>query len=170
MPQAAVYQAIQSRLETGIGTIPFLGAVYAAPPKVANESDLVRFTLPGNSSGAAIYLMIEEQSARRIAFGGPHSGRKERPYILAMFCVFRSDAPTTTQGQADFSLFIDGITNWIEADRTADSDGVIFQWGEGTSPGTPDIQFAFRLPFTLNGGVTTFHAVGRVTVLEISNT
>ena len=169
MPKTEVRNALYAYLEPSVSAITYLGSLYPALPKVANESDLFNFVPPGAGVGAVMYMFIENQDETRIALGGPSQGRKFRPYGLSLLCVLKSDLADAASGQAAFDLFIDSLTNYIEADRNAGDPTVIFQWGEGGVGGGPDIQIEYPVPKTVNGGVMLFQAVVRVTVCEVLN-
>jgi hypothetical protein len=170
MSKRAVIEAVYQYLQPEKSNIPFLGTVYKALPKIANEADLFTNSYPGLGLGAVIYLFITAQDERRIALGGPHNGRKFRTYDLGMLIIFKSDLRETVEGQAAFDEFIDGLTQWIQADRNAGDPNVIFQWGEGTENGGTDIRIDYTMPRTMEGGVTLFQAVARVSTIEILDT
>lgn len=170
MPKTEVRNALYAYLEPSVSHITYLGSVYPALPKVANESDLFNFVPPGTGVGAVMYMFIENQEETRIAFGGPKSGRKFRPYGLSLLCVMKSDLAQASDGQAAFDEFIDSLTGYIEADRNAGDPSVIFQWGEGSEHAGPDIHIDYPVPKTVNGGVMLFQAIVRVTVCEVLNT
>jgi hypothetical protein len=170
MSKRAVIEAVYQYLEPENSNIPFLGTVYKALPKVANESDLFTNSYPGIGLGAVIYIFITGQDERRIALGGPHNGRKFRTYDLGMLIIFKSDLRETVDGQAAFDEFIDGLTQRIQADRNAGDPNVIFQWGEGTENGGNDVRLDYTMPRTLEGGVTLFQAVAKVSTIEILDT
>ena len=170
MPKTEVRNALYAYLEPAYSGITYLGTVYPALPKVANESDLFNFVPPGTGIGAVMYMFIENQEETRIALGGPQQGRKFRPYGLSLLCVLKSDLADAASGQAAFDVFIDSLTNWIETDRNAGDPNVIFQWGEGGVSGGPDIRIDYPVPKTVNGQVMLFQAVVRVTVCEVLNT
>ena len=122
-------------------------------------------------------MFFTSQEEERIALGGAHNGRKFRHYSLGLLIVFKSNLIDTESGQLAYNSFIDSLTAWIQADRTAGTapstqyDGIIFSWGEGTvQAGGPDLQFDHFIPRTLDGGVTLFQSVGHVTVAEILET
>ena len=170
MPKTEVRDALTAYLTPSNSNIKYLGTVYQSLPKVANESDLFVNAYPGLGVGATIYLFIENQEETRIAFGGPHSGRKFRPYGVSLLCVFKSDLQTTEAGQIKFDEFIDSLTAWIEADRNAGDPTVIFQWGEGGINAGPDLRLDYIVPRTVDGGVVIFQAIARITACEILNT
>jgi hypothetical protein len=170
MPKTEVRNALYKYLEPANSNIKYLGTVYPALPKVSNESDLFNFVPPGTGVGALIYMFIEHQEETRIAFGGPHSGRKFRPYSLSLLCILKSDLSDASAGQVAFDEFIDSLTASIESDRNAGDPSVIFQWGEGGQRAGPDIRIDYPVPKTVNGQVMLFQAVVRVTVCEILNT
>jgi hypothetical protein len=169
MPKTEVRNAIFEYLTPENSNIKYLGTVYPALPKVANESDLFNFVPPGTGVGALIYMFIESQEETRIALGGPHQGRKFRPYTLSLLCVLKSDLTTSAEGQVAFDEFIDSLTDYIQADRNAGNPNVIFQWAEGNERGGPDLRIDYPVPKTVNGGVMLFQAVARVTVCEVLN-
>ena len=170
MPKSTVTTAVYDYLTPTASQIPLLGTVYRALPKIANEADLFANSYPGLGLGAVIYLFFTEQSEHRIAFGGPHDGRKFRVYELGLLIVFKSDLRQTEDGQEAFDTFIDNLTAYIQADRNAGNPNVIFQWGEGGEQGGPDIRLTYTFPRTLDGGVTLYQAVAHVTVCEILDT
>lgn len=180
MPISEVRAAVASYLDPATSDITYLSKVYQALPKVANEADLFLFIPPGAGIGATIYMFIKGNNERRKSFGGAHSGRKRRDYDLKLLCIFKSDLPEPYDGQVAFHTFIDSLTGWIQADRTAGTGldstgqyagtGYVFSWGEGTGPDTPDIDFDYTVPTTHSGGVTVFRAVGQIDVAEYLDT
>lgn len=170
MSKSTVTEAVYQYLKPETSNIQFLGSVYKALPKVANESDLFTNSYPGLGLGAVIYLFITNQEEHRIALGGPHDGRKWRQYDLGLLIVFKSDLPQTVDGQTAFDAFIDSLTEWIQADRNAGNPQVVFQWGEGGDRGGPDIRIDYTMPRTLDGGVTLFQAVAHVATVEVMDT
>lgn len=173
MGKAAITTAIQSYLSPENSGIPYLGTVYTALPKVANEQDLYQNTFPGLGLGATIYMFFTGQHEERIALGGPHNGHKMVFYQLGLLIVFKSDLAKTVDGQAAFDEFIDALIAIIRDSRTAGSTpstggGVVWQWGEGgsSSLGGPDVVVEYTVPKTIDGGVTLFQAVMRLSVLE----
>jgi hypothetical protein len=167
MSKSNVTEAVWQYLTPETSNIPFLGSVYKALPKIANESDLFTNSYPGLGLGAVIYMFMTSQDERRIALGGPHDGRKWRNYSLGLLIIFKSDLPSTEAGQAAFDQFIDGLTEWIQADRNAGNPQVIFQWGEGNDHGGPDIRIDYTFPRTLDGGVTLYQAVAHINTVEV---
>ncbi len=128
-------------------------------------------------------MFFTSQREERKALGGQHNGRKMRIYDLGLLIVFKSDATTTVAGQLAYNTFIDALTAWIQADRNAGTEaaslggsgpyvgtGVVWQWGEGTNLGGPDIVIDHFIPRTLDGGVTLFQSVAHITVIEFLNT
>lgn len=181
MSKQNVTDAVFTYLTEGAttGAIPYLGTVYKALPKIANEADLFTNSYPGLGLGATIYMFMTNQVEHRIALGGEHNGRKWRDYDLGLLIIFKSDLRDTIDGQTAFDQFIDGLTSWIQADRTAgcavDSTGpyagtgYVFQWGEGNVNGGPDIRLEYTFPRTLDGGVTLFQAVAKINTVEIQD-
>lgn len=170
MSKSTVTQAVYEYLRPETSRIPYLGRVYTALPKVANESDLFTNSYPGIGLGAVIYMFITSQQERRIALGGPHDGRKFRMYDLGLLIVFKSDRPQTVDGQTQFDEFSDSLTEWVQADRNAGNPQVVFQWGEGTETGGEDLRLEYTFPRTMDGGVTLFQAVGHISTCEILDT
>jgi len=170
MPKSQVTEAVYQYLQPDVSNIEYLGTVYKALPKIANEADLFTNAYPGIGLGAVIYMFFTNQQEKRIAFGGPHDGRKFRMYDLGLLIVFKSDRPRTEDGQEAFDQFIDSLTAWIQADRNAGNPNVIFQWGEGGETGGEDIRLDYTMPRTLDGGVTLYQAVAHITTCEILDT
>ena len=179
MSKTQVREAVAYFLDPNQSGISYLGSVYQALPKVANEQDLYNLQPAGTGVGAVVYCFIEDQEERRIADAGPN-GQKMRVYTLGLLCILKSDLETSQEGQVAFDTFIDSLTARIQSDRTAGTGasstgpyagtGYVFQWGEGDSKGAPDLRFAYPVPKTLKGGVTLFQAIGRVTVLQVLDT
>lgn len=169
MPRATVRAAIQAYLQSGItgANIPFLSTVYAHPPKLTREGDFATGEAPGTASGAVIYIHLIEHNERRIAIGGPTSGRKARPYQVGLICVLLSKKSDTQLVGADNDTFIDGLTGWIQANRTANSGGAVFQWGEGDGPGTVDMKVEAGMPRPLRQQGSMVWTTVDVTALEI---
>lgn len=170
MGMATVYEAISSFLDPTTSGITYLGEIYSALPKVANENDLFNFVPPGTGVGAIIYTFISNRSETRIALGGAHDGRKWVQYGLTLLCVMKSDLQTAAEGQATFNTFLDSLIDYIRSNRNAGDPSVVFQWGEGGQRGGPDIDIQLPVPKTADGGVTVFQAVCKVAVIEIDNT
>ena len=167
MSKSTITEAVYQYLKPETSSIPYLGTVYKALPKIANESDLFTNSYPGLGLGAVMYMFITRQDEHRIALGGAHDGRKWRGYDLGLLIVFKSDHRETEDGQAAFDDFIDALTEWIQADRNAGNPQVVFQWGEGNENGGPDIRLEYTFPRTLNGGVTLYQAVAHIQAIEV---
>ena len=176
MPLTEVSNAVYAYLQPANTGIANYGTLYQALPKVANEQDLFTNTYPGLGFGATIYMFFEKQSERRIAFGGLHDGRKFRIYALSLLVCFKSDATETEDGQVAYNAFIDGLTGFIQADRTAGTatgtgyGGEVFQWGEGNEDGGIDIDIDHFIPRTVDAGVTLWQSVAHISTCEIENT
>ncbi len=180
MPKSQVTAAIQYYLDPAQSGIEYLGKVYTALPRVANESDLFSYVPPGTQIGALIYLFISDQAEQRIALGGQHAGVKMRTYTLTLLCIMKTSLQNEVQEQAAFDAFIDSLTARIQADRNAWTEatalggqgpyantGYVWQWGEGPGPdGGTDLHFEYPVPHTINGGVMIHQAVGRISVEE----
>jgi hypothetical protein len=167
MSKTTVTDAVYQYLQPETSGITYLGSVYKALPKIANEADLFTSSYPGQGLGSVIYMFMTNQQEHRIAFGGPHDGRKYRTYDLGLLIVFKSDLRQTEDGQNAFDDFMDSLVEYIQADRNAGNPQVIFQWGEGGETGGPDIRIDYTFPRTLDGGVTLFQAVAHITTCEI---
>lgn len=165
-----VYDTIVSFLDPQNSGIPYLGAVYLGLPKIQDESDLFNFVPPGSMVGALIYPFITSRNETRIALGGSHDGRKWVEYVVSMLCVMKSDLERADDGQKQFNIFIDGLVDHIRDNRNAGDASVVFQWGEGSMRGGPDIDIQFPVPKTASGGVMVFQAVCKVKVAEIDQT
>ncbi len=183
MPLTEVSNAIFDYLQPSNSNIANLGTLYQALPKVANEEDLFVNTPPGTGVGATIWMFFTGQVESRKALGGQHNGRKMREYELGLLILFKSDLPTVLAGQLLYYQLIDDLTAYIQADRNAGTEaanlggsgpyvgtGYVWQWGEGTNLGGPDIRIDHFLPRTEKGGVVIFQSVAHVTVIEFLNT
>lgn len=172
MPRATVRAAITAYLQSGIaaGAIPSLSKVFGHPPALTPEGDFYANQGPGFASGAAIYLHLITHDERRIAIGGATSGRKSRPYHVGLICVLRSTKPDTQIVGADNDLFLDGVTGWIQANRTAgvQEGSTFFQWGEGDEgPGSIDLVVKAGMPKKIRGQSSQVFSTIDVTALEI---
>jgi hypothetical protein len=183
MPLSDVSNAIYYYLQPEVSNIANFGTLYQALPKVASEQDLFSNTFPGLGIGATIYMFFTGQRETRIALGGQHQGRKFREYDLGLLIVFKSDLPSTVDGQLSYNAFIDDLSGWIQADRNAGTEaeslggigpyvgtGVVFQWAEGGVNGGTDMVFDHVIPKTLDGGVTLFQSIAHINVCEALNT
>jgi len=170
MSRATVRAAIANYL-TNAG-ITNLSSVKSFPAKYTPEMEFYAGEDPGHSSGAILFIYFESQQETRIALGGAHSGRKAVEYTVVLDCFFRSTEPKSEVAGQQNEAFIDSLEAAIRADRTANSAGVIFQWGEGTFPGSADLNVTSYYPRMLAGGqsVTQIYSSIRVSVIEILNT
>lgn len=164
--------AVQRYLDPANSSIPYLSHVYDHPAKFTPEGDFYDGQDPGHQTGAVIFLYIARQSEHRAALGGPHNGRKVVEYELLLDCFIRSTSPKAEDAGAAADEFIDALVARIRADRNAGDPTVVFQWGEGTDPGGPDIEIEALYPRTVRGSqqLTQTYANLRTTVLEIANT
>jgi len=183
MPKVEVTAALKYYLTPENSNIQYLGKVYSALPRIANEDDLFNFVPAGTQVGAIIYMFLADQTETRIALGGQHNGRKFREYTLTLLCIMKTVLNDEEAEQLAFDTFIDDLTGWIQADRNAWTEavelggqgpyagtGVIFQWGEGGINEGPDIHFDYPVPHTIDGGVMIHQAIGRVNVCESLST
>ena len=149
--------------------IQFLSTVKPFPAKFTPEMEFYEGEDPGIQSGAIIYTYVSRESEKRIALGGPHSGKKAVEYEFVLDCFFRSMKRKTEDAGADNETFLDSLIGAIRADRNAGAPNVIFQWGEGVFPGGTDIEVTSYYPRTLNGAgsATQVFSSVRVAVVEI---
>ena len=169
MSRATVRAAVASYL-TGAG-ITNLSSVKQFPAKLTPEGDFFEGEDPGHSSGAIIFLYIENQKENRIALGGPHNGRKAIDYTFILDCYLRSTHQKSEDAGFDNEAFLDSLVAAIRADRNAGAPSIIFQWGEGANgaAGGPDIDITSYYPRQINGkaSATQVTSVVRVSVVEI---
>lgn len=183
MPLSDVSNAIYFYLQPSNSNIPNFGTLYQSLPKVANEADLFTNSYPGSMVGATIFMYFTAQREQREALGGQHGGRKMVEYTLSLLINFKSDLPSTIDGQIAYNAFLDNLCDWIRADRNAGTEaislggfgpyantGVVWQWGEGTDLGGPDLEFQHFIPRTLKGEVVLFQSLARIIVIEFLNT
>lgn len=183
MPLSDVSNAIYYYLQPSVSNIPSLGTVYQSLPKIANEQDLFLNSYPGQGIGATIFMYFTNQVESRKALGGQHGGRKERHYTLSLLINFKSDLSTVEAGQIAYNSFIDALCAWIQADRNAGTEaanlggfgpyvgtGYVWQWGEGTELGGPDLEFQHMIPRTVDGGVMLWQSLARIMCVEFFNT
>lgn len=170
MSRATVREAIASYLESA--DIPYLTSVKRFPAKFTPEGDFYQDDDPGHQSGAIMFLYFASQSENRIAVGGEHNGRKSVLYSVVLDCFLRSSQAKAQDASIDNETFVDSILDAIRANRTANSNGIIFQWGEGATNGSNDIDVVTYYPKMLRGGiaVTQTYSSIRVNVVEILDT
>ena len=149
-----------------------LSGVKPFPAKFTPEMEFFAGEDPGHSSGAIIFLFFETERETRIALGGAHDGRKAVEYSVVLDCFMRSTHRKSEDAGADNEAFLDSLMAAIRADRNAGNPAVIFQWGEGTFPGSADIEVVSYYPRLLNGAgsTTQIYSTVRVSVIEILNT
>jgi hypothetical protein len=168
--RASVRETIATYLE-GAG-ITHLSSVKRHPPKFTSEQEFYQDDDPSHNSGVIIFIYFAAQKETRIALGGAHDGRKAREYEVHLDCYLRSNHRKSQEAGEDNEAFLDSLTAAIEADRNAGAPTIIFQWGEGTFPGSADIEVDSDYPRLINGGgsVTQIYSSVRVSVVEILNT
>ena len=171
MGRQAVRDAIATYLENA--DIPFLSIVKPHPPKFTPDQEFYQFEGDvAHNSGALLFLWIQTQHETRIAVGGYHDGRKAVEYEFSLEIYFRSTHPEAEDSAADNEAFLDALTGAIRANRNAGNPNVVFQWGEGTFPGSADITVSSDLPRVLrrSGSTTQTYSNVRVSVIEILET
>jgi len=161
----------------GNGYIQYLSTVFPHPPKLTNQGDFVNGEDPGLGSGAVIYIHLRESSQRRIAIGpaatpeNPKTpARKEKVHEVGLICLLRSQKNTTQAAGEDNDAFLDTLESWVLQNRTANSNGAIFQWGEGDGFGTHDIHVRAGMPRALKNGASQVFSTVDITVVEILDT
>jgi len=167
MSRAAVRSSIVTYL-TNYG-VTNLSNVFGFPAKFTPEMEFFSGEDPGHSSGAVIFIYFAGQRETRIALGGLHNGRKSVEYEVVLDCFMRSTQPKAEDAGSDNEAFLDSLITAIRADRQAGTAGnPIFQWGEGTINGGPDIEVISYYPRTLSGAIsaTQIYSQIRLTVLE----
>jgi hypothetical protein len=169
MSRATVRAAITDYLANA--GIENLSTVKPFPAKFTSEAEFYDGEDPGHSSGAIIYIFFENQTENRVALGGAHDGRKVIEYTVALDCFMRSNHKRSEDAGLDNETFLDSLEAAIRADRNAGAPGVIFQWGEGTFPGSADLTTLSYYPKLLAGAGSATQTYSRVTVsvLEIIN-
>lgn len=167
MSRATVREAIASYLENA--DIAHLTTVKRFPPKFTPEGEFFDDDEPGLASGTILFLYFQSQDETRIALGGAHNGRKAVEYTLILDCYLRSTHRKSEDAASDNEEFIDALTTAIRADRQAGAPAVVFQWGEGSFPGSADISVTVDYPRVLrgSGSATQIYSNVRVSVIEI---
>jgi hypothetical protein len=150
--------------------ITYLGSVKTFPAKFTPEGDFYANEDPGHAQGCIVFPYIERQSERRIELTGATGGGKEITYEVVFTCIFRSSKKKTEDAGTDAETFLDSFTNAIRASKNCGGSGPIFQWGEGSVNGGPDIQVESFYPRQINGSaaVTQVFSTVRVSVIEIT--
>lgn len=135
-------------------TIRAAMAAWLAPPAVAGINTVYRGQpkiIPGQAffagvtgvnSGCVAMIHIARDTEKRIAIGGPTSGKKRIDYTVEFRLLYRLvRSASTTGGDAgldatdEFDAIVDALKARIRADRTANS-AAIWQWGEADLGGT----------------------------------
>jgi len=169
MSRQTVRAAVASYLSPATSQLPFLGNVYAHPAKFTPEGDFFDGQDPGHSNGVVMFIYIGRQDERRAALGGPHNGRKVVEYDLILDCFIRTMGSKAEDCGAASDQFLDALVAYIRADRNAGNPSVIFQWGEGSYPGSVDIEVQALYPKSLRGSLqaSQVYATVRTKVVEI---
>ena len=146
-----------------------LAKVFPHPPKITPEGlFVVKGEDPGHSMGTVMYIYLGEHHEKRKSTGGPHSGWKQRDYTTKLVCFTRSVTGKAPDCGIQSDNFLDSLTGVIEAQRTANSNGVIFQWGEGNQGiGSPDIMVEATMPRVVRGQLAQVYSVVTVTTVEM---
>ena len=168
----SVTEQIVTYLNDGIaaGQIPGLAKVFDFPPSITNEGDFTVATQdPQHKLGTVLYLFLQRPSRARVSVGGQNSGIKKVVYELTLICFTRSNNRNKQMVGRQAQAFIDAITAYIEANRTANSSHSsqpIFQWGEGDTLGAVDLEARPLLPRQTKMGVAQVFTTIQVKVLE----
>lgn len=141
-----------------------LTTVLTHPPKVTDDG---QFIAPTAAAGGLVFVHLGEQSERRIAAGGPTAGMKMRLYRVSLLAIFRGVDPQAETVDAANDTFIDSLVSAIEANR---APAGVWQWGEGDTFGTPDIDVRTDLPQTIRQQTTQVWNVLTVSALELLET
>jgi hypothetical protein len=161
--RAAIATYVQAGIDTA--TITGLATFFPHPPKITPEGDFVVASEdPGNSMGTVVYLYLGPVKHKRLGTGGPTSGIKAALYPATFICFTRSASDKSQDCGAANDAFIDSMRAYIEANRTADSAGVVWQWGEGEAFGQEDIEEDFTMPRRLRGKLGLTQVWGTLTV------
>lgn len=170
MPRSTIRSAVVSYLQNA--GITNLSTVKGHPARFTGDMEFFAGEDPGHSTGAIVYVYIENASETRIALGGAHNGRKAVEYTVVLDCFLRSVKNRSEEVGQDNDDFLDSLVAAIRADRQAGAPSVIFQWGEGVMPGSADITVTSYYPRVLTGGNATLqvYSTVRVQVVEILNT
>jgi hypothetical protein len=129
------------------GQVQGINTVYPSLPALIPGSAFFAEGVYGAQTGCVALVDLISDKEKRIATGGAHSGWKRVDYVIAIQLFFRSTAPAPL-GQdrgilamEAFDLIVENLKQRIRADRTA--NGSVWQWGEGTGEGTPDLEGSY---------------------------
>jgi hypothetical protein len=165
--RASVRAAVQAYLDPNFSHITNLGQVFAHPPKVTPEGEFVQGSDPGHSTGAVIYIHLVQQSEQNVTIGPVGSAFKNRIFHVGLVCVLRYKGTDSQVAGAANDAFLDSLVDWIEADRTANSSGAIFQWGEGDRSGQFDIDIKAGMPKTIRQQTSQVFSTVDIMALEL---
>lgn len=165
MSRATVRAAFEAFLTPA--TVAGMAAFHRSPPRIIQGQEFT--PTAGTASGAVVSLHIASDEEKRVAYGGATSGEKLVTYKAVLIVMFISRQQDAQAAMDDFDSFVESLKERLRSDRTlgtAGSANPIFQAGEGTGLGTPDIVVACDLP-RQDKGSTYIWATCDVTVSEM---
>lgn len=112
-------------------SIPGIGTVYAAPPKLSRSSDALLGAPPGTPSGSVLFVEVFAEDETRADLGGEHAGHKLIKHIVRLHLLFRSRQRKAEDAADDHDGQLEALLAAIRADRTF--GGAVFQAGEDTT-------------------------------------
>ena len=166
--RAEVRTALEAFFNARIGTngaIPTLGTVFGFPEKFMDEQEMFASVQPGVQDGAFLFIHLLHSFDKRDALGGPTSGKKWVQYDCVLTVVFRSMKPSSIDAGTDNEAMIDAIVAQIRANRTVDTSGTIFQWGEGSDRGGQDIEVESFYPQSLHASASSTQILTTIKVI-----
>ncbi len=168
--RVAVTAAIQTYLQNA--GITYLSNVYSYPAKFTPEGEFFSGEDPGIESGAMIFMRLGQQHEVRMSLQGLPPGGKMVYYKLELTCLFRSTKPKSQDAGLDNDTFLDSLLTAIRASKTAGTtDGTVWQIGEGSQRGGPDLELEvfFPRPLASSNGVTQTNSKLVVDVLQYAS-
>ena len=126
-------QTVRNGIAAWLTGVTGINTVMPSMHSVITEKDYFAGQV-GATFGAVAYVHIPTDNEKRIAFGGPISGKKRIDYQVEIHVLFMSTAsPTVGQDQTGVAMdtfedLIDNLKTRIRADRTA--NGAVWEWGE----------------------------------------
>ena len=124
-------QTVRSGLVDFFQGIPGLNRVFPAPPKIITGDDFYANQPAGTMTGSTGSIMLTASRERRIAMGGPHSGKKLVTYDAELWIFAHSVEAKAEDAMAFFDTVVDATLDLIRSDRLAGmADTTIYQVGE----------------------------------------
>lgn len=164
MSRATVRAAIVQWFQ--VPNVPGLNKVYEDAQKLTSGASPFNETV-GATGGAVGWVHIMSEYEERIAMGGATGGYKRIIYTINLSVSHYTTAMSTDSGTDMFDALIENMKERLRSDRTLGTGGSpIFQAGEGTTLGGPDVRIRYEPPVTVGNDMVRRNANFEFTVVE----